>query len=56
MVFEMNTGQMIEDVRLALEGRSNVHFYGRPGGIVSTPDEVGKAISSLYYRLNLKRD
>ncbi len=56
MVFEMNTGQMIEDVRLALEGRSNVHFYGRPGGIVSTPDEVEKVISSTYYRCNLKRD
>jgi 2-oxoglutarate ferredoxin oxidoreductase subunit alpha len=56
MVFEMNTGQMIDDVRLSLEGRSNVHFYGRPGGIVSTPDEVGKAISSLYYRQHLKED
>ena len=54
MVFEMNTGQMVEDVRLALEGRSAVHFYGRPGGIISTPDEVGKAISSLYYRQHLK--
>ena len=56
MVFEMNTGQMIEDVRLALEGSSNVHFYGRPGGIVSTTDEVEKVISSTYYSCNLKRD
>ncbi len=56
MVFEMNTGQMIDDVRLSLEGRSNVHFYGRPGGIVSTPDEIGKAISSVYYRQHLKED
>jgi len=56
MVFEMNTGQMIDDVRLSLEGRSNVHFYGRPGGIIPTPDEVGKAISSLYYRQHLEED
>jgi len=54
MVFEMNTGQMIDDVRLSLEGRSKVHFYGRPGGIISTPDELGKAISSLYYREHLR--
>jgi len=54
MVLEMNTGQMIDDVRLALEGRSSVHFYGRPGGIIPTPDEVAKAISSLYYRQKLR--
>ena len=31
-VFEMSAGQMVEDVRLALEGKGHVHFYGRPGG------------------------
>ncbi len=56
LVFEMNTGQMVEDVKLALEGRSNVHFYGRPGGIVSTPDEIAKVINSLYYRQHLEED
>ena len=54
LVFEMSTGQMLEDVKLALEGRSNVHFYGRPGGIISTPDEIAKVISSLYYRQHLE--
>ncbi|MCK4534111.1 MAG: 3-methyl-2-oxobutanoate dehydrogenase subunit beta, partial [Syntrophobacterales bacterium] len=56
LVFEMNTGQMVEDVKLSLEGRSNVHFYGRPGGVVSTPDEIGRVISSLYYRRHLEGD
>jgi len=37
---EMNAGQMVEDVRLAVSGKKPVHFYGRQGGIVPTPDEV----------------
>jgi 2-oxoglutarate ferredoxin oxidoreductase subunit alpha len=56
LVFEMSTGQMVEDVKLALEGRSNVHFYGRPGGSVSTPDEIAKVINSLYHRQHLEED
>ena len=56
LVFEMSTGQMVEDVKLSLEGRGNVHFYGRPGGIVSTPDEIAKVISSLYYRQHLEEE
>ncbi|MFC1883895.1 3-methyl-2-oxobutanoate dehydrogenase subunit VorB [Thermodesulfobacteriota bacterium] len=50
LVFEMSTGQMIEDVKLSLEGRGKVHFYGRPGGIISTPDEIAKVIKSHYHR------
>lgn len=50
LVFEMSTGQMKEDVELSLKGRSNVHFYGRPGGVISTPEEIAKEISRLYYR------
>ncbi len=56
MVFEMSTGQMLEDVKLSLEGRSNIHFYGRPGGIISTPDEIAKVINSLYHRQHLEED
>jgi len=48
LVFEMSIGQMVEDVRLAVEGRSEVLFYGRPGGVVSTPEEIANAISSAY--------
>lgn len=40
MVVELNAGQMIEDVRLAVEGRVPVHHYGRMGGIVPNPQEV----------------
>lgn len=53
LVFEMSTGQMVEDVRLSLEGRGRVHFYGRPGGIIPTPDEVSKILHSLYRRERL---
>ncbi|MBN1271312.1 MAG: 3-methyl-2-oxobutanoate dehydrogenase subunit VorB [Candidatus Aminicenantes bacterium] len=37
---EMNAGQMVEDVKLAVCGQKSVHFYGRMGGIVPTPDEI----------------
>jgi 2-oxoglutarate ferredoxin oxidoreductase subunit alpha len=49
-VFEMNAGQMLEDVRLALEGRGHVHFYGRPGGVIPTPIEIYRIISRHYYQ------
>lgn len=37
---EMNVGQMVEDVKLTVNGRKPVHFYGRTGGILPTPDEI----------------
>jgi len=54
-VFEMNMGQMVEDVKLALEGSGEVHFYGRPGGIVPTPLELSRAISSQYHQKGLDK-
>ncbi|MFH1539813.1 MAG: 3-methyl-2-oxobutanoate dehydrogenase subunit VorB [bacterium] len=48
LVFEMSTGQMIEDVQLAVEGRSPIEFHGRPGGVIPTPAEVEGAILSVY--------
>ena len=47
LVVEMNAGQMVEDVRLAVEGRVPVAFYGRMGGIVATPDEVVRALDVM---------
>lgn len=41
---ELNAGQMVEDVCLAVNGRVKVEHYGRLGGIVPTPDEVLSAI------------
>ncbi len=40
LVTEMNSGQMLEDVRLAVKGRVPVEFYGRLGGMVPFPDEI----------------
>jgi 2-oxoglutarate ferredoxin oxidoreductase subunit alpha len=37
---ELNSGQMIEDIRLAVSGKVPVHFYGRLGGMVPTPEEI----------------
>jgi 2-oxoisovalerate ferredoxin oxidoreductase alpha subunit len=50
LVVEMSTGQMVEDVRLALDGRVNVEFYGRTGGNVPLADEVCK---ELYERMGM---
>jgi 2-oxoglutarate/2-oxoacid ferredoxin oxidoreductase subunit alpha len=47
LVVEMNAGQMVEDVRLAVEGRVPVRFYGRMGGVIPSPDEVAHAVDSL---------
>lgn len=37
---ELSAGQMIEDVRLALNGKKPVHFHGRMGGMVPTQKEI----------------
>jgi pyruvate/2-oxoacid:ferredoxin oxidoreductase alpha subunit len=39
MVVELSTGQMVEDVRLAVNGRKPVEFYGRTGGNVPSAEE-----------------
>jgi len=50
LVVELSLGQMVEDVRLAVEGRCPVHFLGRSGGVVVTPPEVLEAIKALVER------
>jgi 2-oxoglutarate/2-oxoacid ferredoxin oxidoreductase subunit alpha len=52
-VFEMNMGQMVEDVKLGLEGGGEVHFYGRPGGIILAPMELSRVITSQYFQKRL---
>lgn len=37
---EMNDGQMLEDVKLAVNGAVKVDFLGRLGGVIPTPDEI----------------
>jgi 2-oxoglutarate ferredoxin oxidoreductase subunit alpha len=48
VVFEMSTGQMVEDAQLALEGKADVTFHGRPGGVVPTPVEFARIIYREY--------
>ena len=45
LVVEMSAGQMLEDVRLAVEGKAEVFFYGRMGGGVPTEEEIGRKIA-----------
>jgi pyruvate/2-oxoacid:ferredoxin oxidoreductase alpha subunit len=40
LVVELSNGQMVEDVRLALDGRRPVEFYGRVGGNVPSVEEL----------------
>ncbi len=47
MSVEMSAGQMVEDVRLSVEGRCPVRFFGRMGGFVPLPDEVLKVVQDL---------
>jgi len=48
LVFEMSTGQMLEDVRLSLQGFADIEFHGRPGGAVPTPAELANVIAKYY--------
>ena len=46
---ELNAGQMVEDVRLAVNGKVKVEHFGRLGGIVFTPDEVLNALKEKLF-------
>lgn len=43
LTVELNAGQMVEDVRLTVNGKIPVEFYGRLGGMVFSPEEILKA-------------
>jgi len=47
LVVEMSYGQMVEDVRLSLEGKAQVGFLGRSGGGIPTEEEIIKYAKSL---------
>ena len=51
LVVEMNTGQMLDDVRLSAGGQVPVSFYGRTGGVVPVPEEIYDEIEALYTKL-----
>jgi 2-oxoglutarate ferredoxin oxidoreductase subunit alpha len=48
LVFEMSTGQMVEDVRLAIQGEARIDFHGRPGGVVPTPVDLANVVMRKY--------
>jgi 2-oxoglutarate ferredoxin oxidoreductase subunit alpha len=47
MSVELNAGQMVEDVRLAVNGKTPVEFYGRMGGMIPTPEEILNNLEKL---------
>ena len=48
LAVEMSAGQLVEDVRLAIEGAVPVFHHGRMGGMVPTPDEVVDAVRRAW--------
>ena len=48
LTVEMNSGQMIDDVKIAVEGKFPVSFYGRTGGMIPTPDEIIENVKKIY--------
>lgn len=55
LVVEMNAGQMVEDVKLAVAGQVPVEFYGRMGGMIPDSEEILNHIRSFYSTSNLRR-
>ena len=47
LVVEMSMGQMVDDVKLAIDCKAPVHFYGRTGGMIPTPAGVLEEIERL---------
>ena len=51
LTVEMSMGQMVDDVRLAVNGKCPVEFYGRTGGIIPTPDAVLAKLREMHAQL-----
>jgi 2-oxoglutarate ferredoxin oxidoreductase subunit alpha len=47
LTVEMNAGQMVEDVRLAVEGKVPVYFIGRMGGMILSPEDILHKVESV---------
>jgi pyruvate/2-oxoacid:ferredoxin oxidoreductase alpha subunit len=50
LVVELSNGQMVDDVKLAVEGRTKVHLYNRMGGMVPSTEEIAAHILPLLAR------
>ncbi len=55
LVVELSLGQMVEDVRLAVDGKAPVHFYGRTGGMVPSPREVLEKLREVAAGMGKRR-
>jgi 2-oxoglutarate/2-oxoacid ferredoxin oxidoreductase subunit alpha len=51
LVFELNAGQMVEDVQMALGCDIPIHLYARPGGVIPTPLDLAKVITARYHKI-----
>lgn len=47
---EMNAGQMVEDVRLSVNGVTRVEFFGRMGGMIPSPEEILENFEKIYIK------
>lgn len=56
LTVEMNAGQMVEDVKLAVNGRRPVQFFGRMGGMIPSPEEVLNQIEALAQGVALEAE
>jgi 2-oxoglutarate ferredoxin oxidoreductase subunit alpha len=54
LVVEMNMGQMVEDVRLAVNGKAPVSFYGRPGGAILAVEDIVQSIRNANAECGLR--
>lgn len=48
LVVEINAGQMVQDVQLAVNGAVPVEYFGRLGGIVPEPDEIVQVLKEKF--------
>ncbi len=49
LTVELNSGQMVEDVKLAVNGKVPVDFYGRMGGMLPNPEEIVEKLENLIH-------
>lgn len=47
LVVELNAGQMVEDVKLAVNGKKEVFFFGKMGGMIPSPEDVVNEINEI---------
>jgi len=52
-VMELNAGQMVEDVRLGVNGKKEVGFYGRMGGMIYSPEEVAEKVEAFARKIGM---